>query len=129
MLQNFHHIRLDNVVEFSSRACNGYSMAQRIEVQYSMTYVYTQNSLVESLIKRIKLIVQSLLHNCNFPITYHAVLHAAKIRLHCVCIDFTITTYFNGPPQKNGNLCEISFPVHYKKPRPTDWGFIYILIR
>jgi hypothetical protein len=46
-------------------------------VQHSVPYVYTQNDLAESLIKRIKLIVRLLLHNCTLPITYwgHAVLH------------------------------------------------------
>jgi hypothetical protein len=44
-------------------------------------YVHTQNGLVESLIKRIKLIARLLLHNCNLPITCwgHAVLHAADL--------------------------------------------------
>jgi hypothetical protein len=56
-------------------------MTQGIEVQYSVLYVYTQNSLVESLIKRIKLIARSLLHNCNLPITCwgHAVLNIADL--------------------------------------------------
>jgi hypothetical protein len=56
-------------------------MPQGIEVQYSVSYVHTQNSLTESLIKRIKLIVRPLLHNYNLPITCweHAVLHAADL--------------------------------------------------
>jgi hypothetical protein len=56
-------------------------MAQGIEVQHSVPYVQTQNGLVESLIKRIKLIVRPLLHNCNLPITCwgHAVLYAANL--------------------------------------------------
>jgi hypothetical protein len=56
-------------------------MAQGIEVQHSVPYVNTQNGLAESLIKRIKLIVRPLLHNCNLPITClgHAVLHAADL--------------------------------------------------
>jgi hypothetical protein len=50
-------------------------------VQHSVPYVHTQNGLVESLIKRIKLIVRPLLHNCNLSISYwgHAVLHAADL--------------------------------------------------
>jgi hypothetical protein len=47
--------------------------------------MHTQNGLVESLIKRIKLIVRPLLHNCNLPITYwgHTILHVADlIQLH-----------------------------------------------
>jgi hypothetical protein len=56
-------------------------MIQRIEVQHLVSYVYTQNGLVESLIKRIKLIARPLLHNCNLPITClgHVVLHIADL--------------------------------------------------
>jgi hypothetical protein len=56
-------------------------MAQEIEVQHLVLYVYTQNGLPESLIKIIKLIARHLLHNYNLPITYwgHAVLHAADL--------------------------------------------------
>jgi hypothetical protein len=63
-------VRLDNVVEFSLRSFNNYCMAQEIEVQHSVSYVHTQNGLAEYLIKRIKLIVRPLLHNCNLAITY-----------------------------------------------------------
>jgi hypothetical protein len=50
-------------------------------VQHSVSYVHTQNDLAESHIKRIKLIVRSLLHNCNLPITNwgHVVLHVADL--------------------------------------------------
>jgi hypothetical protein len=74
-------IRLDNAAEFSSWAFNNYCMAQGIQVQYSVPYVNTQNCLAGSLIKRIKLIVRPLLHNCNLPISCwgHAVLHAADL--------------------------------------------------
>jgi hypothetical protein len=50
-------------------------------MQYSVLYVYTQNGLSESLIKRIKLIARPLLHNYNLPISYwgHAVLHTADL--------------------------------------------------
>jgi hypothetical protein len=74
-------VRLDNAAEFSSLTSNDYCMAQGIEVQYSVPYVHTQNSLVESLIKRIKLIANPLLHNYNLSITCwgHAVLHAADL--------------------------------------------------
>jgi hypothetical protein len=55
-------------------------MAQGIEVQHSMPYVHTQNILIESLIKRIKLIAIPLLHNCNLHITCwgHTVLRIAN---------------------------------------------------
>jgi hypothetical protein len=50
-------------------------------VKHYVPYVHTQNGLVESLIKIIKLIVRPLLHDCNLPISCwgHAVLHAADL--------------------------------------------------
>ena len=60
-------IRMDNAAEFSSNAFNDYCMALGIQVQHSVPYVHTQNGLVESLIKRIKLIARPLLQNCNIP--------------------------------------------------------------
>jgi hypothetical protein len=44
-------------------------MAQGIQVKHSVPCVHTQNSLTESLIKRIKLIARPLLHNYKLPIT------------------------------------------------------------
>jgi hypothetical protein len=74
-------VRLDNAAEFSSWAFNNYCMTRGIELQHSVPYVHTQNSLTESLIKRIKLIARPLLYNCNLPITCwgHAVLHVANL--------------------------------------------------
>jgi hypothetical protein len=60
-------IRMDNAAEFLSQVFNDYCMTQDIEVHHSIPYVHTQNSLVESLIKRIKLIVRPLLLDCNLP--------------------------------------------------------------
>ena len=60
-------IRKDKVAEFSSCAFNDYCLALGIQVQHSVPYVHTQNGLVESLIKRIKLIARPLLQNCNLP--------------------------------------------------------------
>ena len=56
-------------------------MALGIQVQHSIPYVYTQNELAESLIKRVKLIARPLLQNCNLPTFYwgHVVLHAADL--------------------------------------------------
>jgi hypothetical protein len=87
-------VSLDNAAEFSSRAFNDYCMAQGIEVQHSMSYVHTQNGLTKSLIKRIKLIVRPLLHNCNLPITYwgHTILHATDL------IQLRPTAYHSVPP-------------------------------
>jgi hypothetical protein len=56
-------------------------MDQGIQVQHSVPYVHTQNGLVESLIKHIKLIAIPLPHNYKLPISYwgHSVLHAADL--------------------------------------------------
>jgi hypothetical protein len=56
-------------------------MTQEIQVQHSIPYVHTQNSLAEFLIKRIKLIVRPLLPNCNLPISYwgHAMLYGVNL--------------------------------------------------
>jgi hypothetical protein len=72
---------LDNAREFSLRTINDYCMAQEIKVKHSVSYVHTQNGFIESLIKKIKLIAQPLLHNCNLPIICwgHTVLHAADL--------------------------------------------------
>jgi hypothetical protein len=46
-------------------------------VRHYVLYVHTHNGLAESLIKRIKLIVRPLLHNCNLHVSCwgHVVLH------------------------------------------------------
>jgi hypothetical protein len=89
-------IRLDNVVEFSSRAFNDYCTAQEIQVQHYVPYIHTQNGLAESLIKRITLITTPLLHNYNLPISYwgHAVLYVADlIQLRPIAYHSTFPLY------------------------------------
>jgi hypothetical protein len=75
-------------------------------VQYSVPYVHTQNGLAEYLIKRIKLIVRPLLHNCNFPISCrgHTVLHVADL------IQLRPTAYHSTSPMYlvHGNAANIS---------------------
>jgi hypothetical protein len=63
-------------------------------VQHSVPYIHTQNGLVESLIKRIKLIMRPLLHNCNLPINCwgHVVLHVADL------IQLQLTAYHSTSP-------------------------------
>jgi hypothetical protein len=48
---------MDNVAVFFSHTFTYYCNALEIQVQHLVPYVYTQNGLAESLIKRIKLIV------------------------------------------------------------------------
>jgi hypothetical protein len=88
------YVRLDNAVEFSSQTFIDYCMTQGIEVQHWVPYVHTQISLAESLIKRIKLIARSLLHNYNLPITCwgYVVLHDADL------IQLRPTTYHSVSP-------------------------------
>ena len=87
-------IRMDNAAEFSSRTFNNYCLALGIQVQHYVPYVYTQNGLVESLIKRIKLIARPLLMNCKLPTSCwgHAVLHVAYL------IQLRPTTYYETSP-------------------------------
>jgi len=61
------YIRVDNAAEFSSHVFNDYCMTLGIQLQHFVPYVHTQNGLVESLIKRIKLVARPLLQNCNLP--------------------------------------------------------------
>jgi hypothetical protein len=121
-------VRLDNTVEFSSRAFDDYCMAQGIEVQHSVSYVHTQNCLVESLFKRVKLIVRQLLHNCNLPITFwgHAVWHAAdliQLRPTAYYSTFSLSLILGNAPsifhlQKFG--CAIYAPISL--PQCTTMG-------
>jgi hypothetical protein len=82
-------------------------------------YVHTQNGLVESLIKRIKLIARPLLHNYNLPITYwgHTVFHSADL------IQLRPTTYHSTSPLYLvcGNAPSIS---HLRKVGCTVYALI-----
>jgi transposase InsO family protein len=99
-------IRMDNAAEFFSRAFNDYCKALGIQVQYSVPYVHTQNGLIKSLIKRIKLIARPLLQNSNLPTSCwgHAILHVADL------IQLRPTTYHTTSPLQRvrGNPPSIS---------------------
>jgi hypothetical protein len=112
-------IRLDNAAEFSSHAFNDYCMALGIEVQHSIPYVHTQNGLVESLIKRIKLIARPLLINCSLPSSCrgHAVLHAADLiqLLPTAYHDYSPIQLVRGDPPRISHLhkfgCAVYIPI------------------
>jgi hypothetical protein len=72
-------IKMDNAGEFTSKAFNDYCLAVGVNVEHSVARVHTQNGLVESLIKRIKLIARPLLQDSRLPTSCwgHAVLHVA----------------------------------------------------
>jgi hypothetical protein len=73
-------IRMDKVAEFSSCGFID-SHGPRIEVQHSVTYVHTQNGLVGSIIKRIKLFARPLLMNCDYQ------LHVRVMQLYTLLTD------------------------------------------
>jgi hypothetical protein len=83
-----------NAVEFSSCAFNDYCMTLCIHLEHYVPYIYTQNGLAKSLIKRVKLIVRPLLQNCNLPTSCweHTILHAAYL------IQVRPTTYYETSP-------------------------------
>jgi hypothetical protein len=93
-------------------------------VQYLVPYVHTKNGLAKSLIKRIKLIVRPLLHNCNLPISClgHAILHAADL------IQLQPTAYHSTSPLYlvRGNAPSIS---HLRKFRCAVYALILPLKR
>ncbi|GJR43791.1 disease resistance CC-NBS-LRR class family protein [Tanacetum coccineum] len=74
-------VRLDNAGEFTSQAFNDYCMSVGIVVEHPVAYVYTQNGLAESLIKRLQLIARQLIIRTKLPVSIwvHAILHAASL--------------------------------------------------
>lgn len=66
-------------------------MSVGIDIEHHVTHVHTHNGLVESFIRRIKLIARSLLMRCKLPtsILGHVVLYAATL----ICI--RPTSYHN----------------------------------
>ena len=74
-------IRLDNAGEFTSQTFNNFCMSIGINVEHSVAHVHTQNSLAESLIKRLQLIARPLLMKTKLPASTwgHAIMHAASL--------------------------------------------------
>ncbi|GJZ24929.1 retrovirus-related pol polyprotein from transposon TNT 1-94 [Tanacetum coccineum] len=74
-------VRLDNAGEFTSHAFNDYCMSIGIIVEHLVAHVHTQNSLVESLIKRLQLIARPLIMRTKLPVSMwgHAILHVASL--------------------------------------------------
>jgi len=62
-------VRFDNAGEFMLQAFNDYCMSIGIAVEYPVAYVHTQNSLAESLIKRLQLITRPLIMRTELPIS------------------------------------------------------------
>ena len=78
-------IRLDNASEFSSQTFLVYCMSIGIDVEHSITHVYSHNGLVESFIKRLQLIARPLLLKTKLPLSAwgHAIIHAANLIRLC----------------------------------------------
>ena len=74
-------IRLDNAGEFTSQILNDYCMSIGINVEHHVAHTHTQNGLVESLIKRLQLIVRPLLMKTKLPTSArgHAIMQAASL--------------------------------------------------
>jgi hypothetical protein len=109
-------------------------------VQYLVPYVHTKNGLAKSLIKRIKLNVRPLLHNCNLPISClgHAVLHTADlIQLQPTAYHSTSPLYLvrgNAPSISHLRKfeCTIYAPISPLKrtsmPPIENWGSTWDII-
>jgi len=74
-------ICLDNVGEFTFHAFCEYCISIAIEVEHLVVHVHTQNGLVESLIKRLKLVARSLLMRANLLVAtwLYAILHVVVL--------------------------------------------------
>ena len=78
-INKFH---LDNAGEFSSQSFINYCMSIGInDIEHPITHIHTQNSLVESLIKKLQLIVQLLFLKTQLPLSVwgHAILHIVSL--------------------------------------------------
>ena len=74
-------IRLDNAGEFFPRAFDDFCMSLGVTIEHPVTHVHTQNSLAESFIKRLQLVVRSLLMRTKLSVfTWrHAILHVVAL--------------------------------------------------
>jgi len=63
----------------ASQVFNDYCMSIRIAVEHHVAHAYTQNNLVESIIKHLQLIARPLMIRTKLPISIwgHAILHDA----------------------------------------------------
>ena len=86
-------ICLDHIGEFTSQAFDNYCMSIGIDVEHPVAHTHTQNSLAESLIKRLQIIARPLLLKSKLLVSAwgHAILHVASL----VCIRPTIYHKFS----------------------------------
>lgn len=62
-------LKMDNALEFKSRAFEDFCIASRIKLTYFGPYDHAQNGLAEAYIKKIQLIVCPVLFHAHFPPT------------------------------------------------------------
>jgi hypothetical protein len=74
-------IRLDNTGKFISESFNNYCTYIAITAEHPFSHVHTQNSLAESLIKRLQYIAKPLIMRTKLSVTIwgRAILHAASL--------------------------------------------------
>ncbi|KAL9145550.1 hypothetical protein ABFS82_13G051200 [Erythranthe guttata] len=72
---------MDDAGEFTSKSFDEYCAALGINVEHPVAYIYTQNGLVESLIKCVQIIARTLLMRSKLTSATwgHAVLHASTL--------------------------------------------------
>jgi hypothetical protein len=113
-------------------------MALGINVEHFVPYIYTQNGLAKSLIKRIKWIARPLLSNFNLPTSCwgHAVLHATDlIQIKPTTYGFPVaismlksTRYF----MSTKISCIVYIPIspsHRTSMAPIgNWGYMWVQI-
>ena len=70
-------VTLNNIGKFTSQTFNDYCMSIGIAVDHPVAHIHTQNSLAESLIKRVQLIGRPLIIRAKHLISTwgHAILH------------------------------------------------------
>ncbi|KAM1432930.1 hypothetical protein ACFXTO_015416 [Malus domestica] len=62
-------IRLDNAGKFTSKTFDDYCMLVRVEIEHPVPHVHTHNGLAEAFIKRLQIIIGSLIIRTKLPIT------------------------------------------------------------
>ena len=116
---------MDDVEEVTSQSFKDYCMSIGIMVEHSVSQMHTQNSLAESLIKRLQLIGRPLLMRTNFS-NYawgHAILHkVSPVRLRPTsCHKYSSMQLVNGQKSNISHLivfeCAVYVPI--SPPRRT----------
>ena len=78
---NIKTIRFDNAAEFTSSLLLDYLQSLGISIETSVAHAHMQNGMAESLIKRLQIVIRTLLLGSNLPLSAwgHAAMHAAQL--------------------------------------------------